>query len=69
MEKNDSLQYPHSPKVPQHSAQYDTSAKTTEQVQPWQKYVDEINELNQHDPLDKDFFKCCEGFNDHSLAG
>ena len=43
--------------------------KSSEQIQPWKQYLDEINELNRKDPSGKDIFECSEGFNDHSLAG
>ena len=43
--------------------------KATEQSQPWTKYIEEINKLNAENPLDKEFFECAEGFNDHSVAG
>lgn len=41
----------------------------TEKIQPWKQYLEEIETLNRENPLDKEFFDCCEGFNDHSLAG
>lgn len=41
----------------------------TEKIQPWKQYLEEIEALNKENPVDKEFFDCCEGFNDHSLAG
>ena len=47
----------------------ETLVKSSEQIQPWKQYLEEINELNRKNPSDKDIFECSEGLHDHSLAG
>ena len=43
--------------------------QSSEQIQPWKQYLEEINELNRKNPSEKDIFECSEGLHDHSLAG
>lgn len=59
-----------SSKIPvEHAAKNESATAAIEKTQPWKQYLDEINDFNENNPLDKEFFECCEGFNDHSLAG
>lgn len=40
----------------------------SELAQPWKKLLDEITADNEANPLDKDFFRCKDGFYSHSLT-
>ena len=64
-----SNQHPRFSEAKEHTSKGEALVEENKQNQPWKQYLEEINEVNQKNPLDKDFFDCWEGFNDHSLAG